>query len=97
MFRGAGLRIVNDHAFHSSDVEVTLDGYDPERGVGYEYVAREEEGTDLSAEELVALEKVAGIFTATGGSLEQLQEQARVFLSALPTQEQALGHSNSQR
>ena len=67
---------------------MTLDGYDPERAVGYEYIASEEQGTDLSTEELVALQECDGIFTATGGSLDQLQKQAEAFLAAVSHDEE---------
>jgi hypothetical protein len=87
MFREAGLRIVNDHHFRKPNIEVTLDGYDPERGVGYEYVAAQEQGTDLSSDELVVLKEVDGIFIAIGGSLDQLEAEAEAFLTVATRQE----------
>lgn len=53
-FRAAGFRIRFDVRVDVGD-GVTLDGFDPEREVGYEYVAVEERGTDLSDAERAQL------------------------------------------
>lgn len=80
MFRDAGLRIVNDYPFRKTDIEVTLDGYDPERGIGFEYLAPSERGADLSQSEGLALAN-EDVFLVNGGSLEELERAAERFLS----------------
>jgi len=40
-FAAAGFNIVEDYHFCEDGVEVTFDGFDPERRVGYEYMTRE--------------------------------------------------------
>ena len=81
LFRDAGLRIVNDRAFSQDEVEVTLDGYDPEQGVGYEYVARQERDTDLTALEGRSLRAAGNILVLEGGTLDELAEAASAFLA----------------
>ena len=83
LFRDAGLRIVNDRIFAKGQVEVTLDGYDPERGIGYEYIASEERGTDLSRQEELDLEDESDILVLSGGTLAEVEERALAFLAAL--------------
>jgi hypothetical protein len=80
-FRDAGLRIVNDYPFRQPDIEVTLDGYDPERGIGFEYLAPAERGADLDAREESLLRAHKGIFVASGGSLVDLERSVEAFLS----------------
>jgi hypothetical protein len=41
-FRAAGLRVVEDVSVRAGDAAITLDGFDPARRVGYEYIAAEE-------------------------------------------------------
>jgi hypothetical protein len=60
-----------------------LDGYDPERGVGYEYIASEERGTDLSRQEKLDLEDEPDILVLSGGTLEELEARALDFLAGL--------------
>ena len=83
LFRDAGLRIVNDRIFAKGQVEVTLDGYDPERGIGYEYIASEERGTDLSRQEELELKGESGILVLSDGTLEQVEKRALDFLAAI--------------
>ncbi len=40
-FTAAGYQIVEDYHFVEDDVDVTFDGFDPARRVGYEYMTRE--------------------------------------------------------
>ncbi len=54
-FRAAGLRILADRRVSGDGYEVTLDGWDPARRIGYEYVAAGEVDTDLDATERVAM------------------------------------------
>lgn len=55
-FRAAGLRIRYDVPLaRPGSFALTVDGYDPERHIGFEYVAVAERGTDLDDAERVAL------------------------------------------
>lgn len=54
-FRAAGLRILADRRVTGDGYDVTLDGWDPSRRIGYEYVAAGEVGTDLDDTERAAL------------------------------------------
>lgn len=40
LFREAGFKIVEDYPFKEGEVEVSLDGYDPDARVGYEFLTR---------------------------------------------------------
>lgn len=83
LFRDAGLRVVNDRRFRRADVELTLDGYDPERGIGYEYIAPGERGTDVSASEVLALQTETQILVVEGGTLDALETAAKAFLARI--------------
>lgn len=48
-FRAAGYRILVDVPVHLPGVDLVADGFDPQRGVGYEYVAAGERGLELDA------------------------------------------------
>lgn len=55
-FRRAGLRIRQDvRVIRTGLYDLTLDGWDPEQRVGYEYIAPEEAGLDLDGPELAEL------------------------------------------
>lgn len=54
-FRAAGLRILADRRVSGDGYDVTLDGWDPARRVGYEYIAAGEVGTDVDPTERAAL------------------------------------------
>jgi hypothetical protein len=83
LFRDAGLRIVNDRALLGADLSVTLDGYDPEQGVGYEYIARQERDTDLSASESHSLRAAGNILILEAATLDELEEAASAFLAGM--------------
>jgi len=53
--REAGLRILHDVRVQGPGYDITLDGWDPARRVGFEYIAPEEVDTDLAASEREAL------------------------------------------
>lgn len=77
MFREAGMRVLNDVSIELGSIEVTLDGFDPQRGVGYEYIAPQEDEVDLpNVPELK-------ILVLSGASREQLRAQAEAFLLSL--------------
>lgn len=83
LFREAGLRIVNDVKWSRPGIELTLDGYDPERDVGYEYIAAAEAGAELDESERIALQTHPRIFVAAPAARDQLQSAAEAFLAAL--------------
>ena len=89
MFRDAGLRILNDQVYRAADIEVTLDGYDPERGIGYEYISRAEIDTEIGDVELEVLHWEKTIFIAEQIDEDYLRERAARFLSALATSPKA--------
>lgn len=79
-FRDAGLRVVNDLGWQKPAIDVTLDGYDPEREVGYEYVAEAERGTELDESELKELRNYPRILVLHPSSASAIREQAEEFL-----------------
>ncbi len=83
MFREAGWRIVNDAPWREGAIEVTLDGYDPEHDLGYEYVAERERNTELSSSEQGRLRQHARILVLDACSGEELRAQAERFLQSL--------------
>jgi hypothetical protein len=85
-FRAAGLRIVEDVQLEESGVTLVADGFDPVRRVGYEYIAREEQGLELDAGERAQLPAMTGVRLlvteeVTAGALERA---ADAFLAELP-------------
>jgi len=81
-FRAAGYRIREDVGVAG----VTLDGCDPQRRIGYEYVAVEERGLDLTAESRAALAAADGwrVLILEATDLTGLDTRARAFLAELP-------------
>ena len=81
MFRTNGFRVVYDVRVTTANVEVTLDGFDPARKVGFEYIDTSERGVDLSAEEKDALGRTDNrILIVTATDRANLERQARAFL-----------------
>ena len=68
--------------------DVTLDGFDPRRRVGFEYVSFAERGRDLDAGEAAALERAAEVrvLVVLAADSAAIEEQARAFLAELPTE-----------
>ena len=83
-FRQAELRILRDYRLATAAGEVTLDGFDPERGIGYEYIAVEERDVDPSAAERVALGAMTGVrvLLVEAGSADRVAAAADAFLGA---------------
>lgn len=55
-FRNAGYRVRYDvHVAREGQFELTVDGYDPEARVGFEYIAPAERNTDVTADERTRL------------------------------------------
>ena len=57
-FAYAGLHIVEDYPFEEHGVTFSMDGFDPEHRVGYEYLTTEDgDRGDLTPDEIAQLEK----------------------------------------
>jgi hypothetical protein len=83
-FRDAGLRVVEDVQL-TAPVVITLDGFDPERRVGFEYVAPEE-ARDLAEVDRAALERSTDprVLVLPACGADRCAEAADAFLSRLP-------------
>jgi hypothetical protein len=85
-FRRAGYRIRHDvRLVVEENVEVTLDGFDPERRVGFEYVSPEEVGVAVAAAEIAALRRAPDLRVLVIEPTDEagLAAQADAFLAAL--------------
>ncbi len=82
--RAVGLRVVADVPLGAGGVEVTLDGFDPARRIGYEYVAADERGHDLEDAERERLAGVAGtrVLVIDSGDAEAVESAVERFLAA---------------
>ncbi len=93
-----GARLHSDYFFREGDILCTLDGYDPELGVGYAYVSHADEDviTDLDSETELALHElsfqgrcfVLVIHDSNVMSMEQLVIYVDQFLHQLPRPEE---------
>jgi hypothetical protein len=91
-FRAAGFRVRYDvQVAREGAFALTVDGYDPARRVGFEYVAEAEAGADLDPDERTALardhEQRILIIDAAGaaGAADEVRGLAERFLQALDT------------
>jgi hypothetical protein len=85
-FRRAGYRIRHDvRLVVEGHVEVTLDGFDPERRVGFEYVSPEEVGVAFADAEIAALRRAPELRVLVIEPTDEagLAAQADAFLAAL--------------
>ncbi len=84
-FRAAGLRILADRRVTGDGYDVTLDGWDPARRIGFEYVAPEEVGTDLDETERAALaaDSTLHVLVVDGTSAARLTAAADAFLAGV--------------
>jgi hypothetical protein len=84
LLRANGLRVVADVPLDAGGVEVTLDGFDPARRVGYEYVAADERGADLDDAERERLAGLAGtrVLVIDSGDAEAVTGAVERFLAA---------------
>lgn len=82
-FRDAGMVPIDDFLLEAPGLNVTLDGYDPERKLGFEYVAVDEELTDITATELKLLKRYsdARILVVAATQESEIIEQAQAFLA----------------
>ena len=85
-FRLAGFRIREDVTITAPRFHVTLDGLDPARGVGYEYIASNEIDSDLTAQEARALaaDERSLVLVLLPVDPVQLQRRAAAFLAQVP-------------
>ena len=84
LLRAAGLRVVADVPLGAGGVEVTLDGFDPARRIGYEYVAADERGADLDDAERPRIAGMAGtrVLVIDSGDAEAVTGAVERFLAA---------------
>jgi hypothetical protein len=82
-FRAAGLRIVADVPLRESGVALVVDGYDPARRIGYEYIAPEEEGIELDRRERAQLSRLGEIqlLVLSPRTAEEIERDAERFLA----------------
>lgn len=84
-FRAAGYRIVVDvpHELEGGRI-VTIDGLDPARGVGYEYLAEDEIGADLEVADGARLAEASmSVLILPAGPAEAVAHAADLFLADL--------------
>ena len=84
-FRAAGFRIRYDFRLRFADVDVTLDGFDPLRQVGFEYLAAEELDLDVTTAErrAVARSGVRVMFVDPSDA-PTVTRMVRAFLDNIP-------------
>ena len=90
-FETAGLSIIDDFSFDEEGVRVELDGFDPQRRVGYEYITTEAgDREEFTPQVIEALESrmVKGeisllLIDETSCSPEMLANAAEGFLARL--------------
>lgn len=83
MFRDAGYRILYDRTLVLGGARVAVDGYDPQRRVGFEYIAAPEVGVwsgEVGPDE-------PRILVVGPAPRRRVSEAARAFLAALPAPE----------
>lgn len=83
-FRDAGFRVLHDVRVREGSSELTVDGYDPDRDVGFEYIAPSERGTDLLAAERSALSAgKRALLILDAASEQRVSAAADAFLASL--------------
>jgi hypothetical protein len=82
-FRAAGLRVVEDVSLQVGDVELVVDGFDPVRRVGFEYVAAEEREVELDSARRLADAPSLRILVVDAASADEIERSADAFLRAL--------------
>lgn len=97
LLREAGLRVVADVPLGAGGVEVTLDGFDPARRIGYEYVAADERGADLDDAERPRIAGMAGtrVLVIDSGDAEAVTGAVERFLAT--GDEASAGDENTDR
>lgn len=84
--RDAGLRILHDVRVQGPGYDITLDGWDPARRIGFEYIAPEEIDTDLAPAEREALAAAADlrILVLDAADQSSLESRLSAFVAGLP-------------
>lgn len=88
-FRAAGLRIRYDVVVTGNGFQVTADGYDPERRLGFEYLDPSEAGTDLTLREAGWVGRDGRLLVVEPGPAEHVAGAADRFLRARVTRADA--------
>jgi hypothetical protein len=84
MFRDAGLRILSDVPVELPGAVFTVDGFDPERRIGYEYLDEQELGLDLEEAELTWLKQNdTSILVIEPTTSDRVESIAQRFLQRL--------------
>ena len=96
-FRAAGFRIVADVPLDEAGVALTVDGFDPERRVGYEYVAADERGVELDEAERARLARLGGatllvLDAADAAAVSALADRFLAGVAPAETGEAGSGH-----
>jgi len=89
MFRAAGLRIRYDVPRAGKGYSLTVDGFDPVRAIGFEYIAAEERSTDLKPAEVAALAASgdAILVVAATADAASIESRAAAFLARHATRD----------
>ncbi len=82
-FRAAGLRVVEDVTIEAAGVALAVDGFDPARRVGYEYVATEEREVELDAARRLAAHGDARILVVDAAGAGAIERAVDAFLRDL--------------
>jgi len=82
-FRAAGLRVVEDVTIEADGIALVVDGFDPGRRVGYEYVAPEEREVELDAARRVAAQADPRILVVDAAGAESIERAIDAFLREL--------------
>lgn len=83
-FRAAGLRVVEDVTLElDGGAVLVVDGFDPARRVGFEYVAAEEREVELDAARQLAATSALRILVVDAASADQIERAADAFLREL--------------
>lgn len=82
-FRAAGLRVVEDVTIEAGGALLVVDGFDPGRRVGYEYVAPEEREVELDAARRVAAHGDPRILVVDAAGAESIERAIDAFLREL--------------
>jgi len=80
-FRNAGLRVLADVDLEIRGRSVTVDGFDPDRRIGFEYSASEEQAAQRDLETLFTAETGPRILVLAASDEATVRERASAFLA----------------
>lgn len=85
-FRAAGLRVVEDVPLEVDGAALVVDGFDPARRIGYEYLAADELGLELgpAEREALAASRAVRLLVHEPAAAGALERAAEAFLAELP-------------